>query len=221
MTLQQKTICLLLLRDEIDEGLSSVDVPKTFFFFLQTVWKLEGVLYFWKQACGAHGGCRWRQGFFACVRCAHLRQSHVVLIHCMRTDSLLNLQSFSPPTLHGVSVPVTPALPRLAFFHFWHQPSCLLPRQQLLSPPHLCWILWYHIFETLSRWSNFVTTGFSSYIPPPWGCYAKNIHLHLFVVCLWIALYPKGWEKHMESTENRKFQMHRFFALKVFFCSSM
>lgn len=34
MTLQQKTICLLLLRDEIDEGLSSVDVPKTFFFFL-------------------------------------------------------------------------------------------------------------------------------------------------------------------------------------------
>lgn len=31
MTLQQKTICLLLLQDEIDEGLSSVDMPKRFF----------------------------------------------------------------------------------------------------------------------------------------------------------------------------------------------
>lgn len=31
MTLQQKTICLLLLRDEIDEGLSSADVPSFFF----------------------------------------------------------------------------------------------------------------------------------------------------------------------------------------------
>lgn len=152
MTLQQKTICLLLLRDEIDEGLSSADMPKRVFFsFSQTVWKLEGRLYFWKQTCGAHGGCRWRQGLVACVRCAHLRQPHVALIRCIRTDSLLHLQSFSPQTLHGVSVPVTPDLPWLSFLEFLASsfPSFAFPTAFIPLPPSLLNTLGLYLWNTV------------------------------------------------------------------------
>lgn len=78
----------------------------------------------------------------------------------------LNLRSFSPQTLHGVSVPVTPALPWLPFFHFWHQNSFLLPWQELLYtvspffPDKVipCFVLAERVSSSSETLSHVVTT---------------------------------------------------------------
>lgn len=226
MTLQQKTICLLLLQDAMDKSLSSVQMPKSFFFLFScrqfetwrgTIFLVTSVWRpWWVQVTSG----------FLCM-CAVCSPQAVTCgfnpLYEDRLPPLICSLSLHKPTIASLYLSHQLYLGSLScisginlpFFYF----AATLPF--LPYPIHLCWTLRQHIFETLSHWSNSLTTGFSSNILPSWGVMPKKIYLHLFVVCLWIKLYPKRWEKTYVVQRGWKFQMHTLFTLKVYFCASM
>lgn len=124
----KECIYLFALRDEGDERRVGDDTFKVFFFFCERQ-KIGRRNKFWKQACGAPGGCKWRHSsshVCAALRCPHLRQTHVVLIRRIRTDSFALSASPSPPTNPSrVSSSIPSVLPLLPFLHLWQQSSFL------------------------------------------------------------------------------------------------
>lgn len=101
---------------------------------------------FWKQACGAPGGCKWRRcssHVCAVLRCPHLRQTHVVLIHHLWMDSFtlpLSWLFIHPisPTLAPIPASLTAVFLsftiHITFFYISHIPWWCLCLFFVFSP---------------------------------------------------------------------------------------
>lgn len=147
MTFGQRSVFIyLFLWDERNEGHGGDDTLKKVFREQQKVGRGNKS---WRQACGAPGGCKWRHSSsHVCAACPHLRQTHVVLIHRMRTDSFTLSPSLSlPRTLSCVSSSIPSTLPSLPFLLLWQQSSFL---SRYIFPFHISHIPCQHLFYTVS-----------------------------------------------------------------------
>lgn len=115
------------------------------------------------------GGRKSRHSFLTCawaaLRCPHLRQTHVVLIHCIRTDSFTLSASLSPPkNLSSVSSSIPSVRLLSPYLCLWQQPSFLSP---CVFPFCISHVPCQHLFYIVSPSFVFFFPSFSPHFVSP------------------------------------------------------
>lgn len=124
------------------------------------------------------GGRKSRHSFLTCawaaLRCPHLRQTHVVLIHCIRTDSFTLSASRPPKNLSRVSSSIPSVRLLSPYLCLWQQPSFLSP---CVFPFCISHVPCQHLFYIVSPSFVFFFLPF-----PPTLCLLNTPALALLVI---------------------------------------